>query len=215
MLGKLTSLGVEFTEALWVYLNYQIWQPCLTDEGWNLIVNCITWWVLMHLHHAFSTHHIVVLVELCNVMAAPAPPRQNGGMCTVVAVGGGIWCFNVLAITPLLLGGPISHEGAWVMDEDSYSNKLLMFFPGFQLLFVCQSFIIQFMKVDVNWKVIQWWCLCRRLLYKMEFCPTCGNMLQYELPYMGRPSRFYCPTCPYVCYIENRVGQISFPSSLC
>ncbi|KAF7826213.1 DNA-directed RNA polymerase III subunit RPC10-like [Senna tora] len=39
----------------------------------------------------------------------------------------------------------------------------------------------------------------------MEFCPTCGTLLQYEMPYMGRPSRFYCPTCPYVCYIENKV----------
>ncbi|XP_028779842.1 DNA-directed RNA polymerase III subunit RPC10 [Neltuma alba] len=39
----------------------------------------------------------------------------------------------------------------------------------------------------------------------MEFCPTCGTLLQYELPYMGRPSRFFCPTCPYVCYMENKV----------
>ncbi|KAE8038111.1 hypothetical protein FH972_010653 [Carpinus fangiana] len=39
----------------------------------------------------------------------------------------------------------------------------------------------------------------------MEFCPTCGTMLQYELPYMGRPSRFFCPACPYVCYLENKV----------
>ncbi|KAK8482977.1 hypothetical protein V6N13_022004 [Hibiscus sabdariffa] len=39
----------------------------------------------------------------------------------------------------------------------------------------------------------------------MEFCPTCGNMLQYELPHMGRSSRFYCRTCPYVCHLENKV----------
>ncbi|PPR82824.1 hypothetical protein GOBAR_AA37889 [Gossypium barbadense] len=39
----------------------------------------------------------------------------------------------------------------------------------------------------------------------MEFCPSCGNMLQYELPHMGRPSRFFCPTCPYVCHLENKV----------
>lgn len=46
-----------------------------------------------------------------------------------------------------------------------------------------------------------------RLLFQpaMEFCPTCGNMLQYELPHMGRAARFFCPTCPYVCYLENRV----------
>ena len=129
ILGKLTSLGVEFTEALWIYLIYWIWQPCITNKGWNLIVNCITWWVLMHLYHALSAHHMVLLVELCSVMVAPAPPRQNGATCAVVAVGGGIWCFEVLAITPLLLGGPISHEGAWVVDEDSSCNKLLNVFP--------------------------------------------------------------------------------------
>ncbi|KAL6322088.1 hypothetical protein AAG906_005022 [Vitis piasezkii] len=39
----------------------------------------------------------------------------------------------------------------------------------------------------------------------MEFCPTCGNFLQYELPHMGRPARFFCPTCPYVCHIETKV----------
>ncbi|KAI4328944.1 hypothetical protein L6164_021256 [Bauhinia variegata] len=39
----------------------------------------------------------------------------------------------------------------------------------------------------------------------MEICPACGTMLLYELPDMGRPSRFYCPTCPYVCYIESGV----------
>ncbi|XP_038903069.1 DNA-directed RNA polymerase III subunit RPC10-like [Benincasa hispida] len=39
----------------------------------------------------------------------------------------------------------------------------------------------------------------------MEFCPTCGNMLQFELPNMGKSSRFFCPTCPYVSYLENRV----------
>ncbi|KAK7339632.1 hypothetical protein VNO77_20310 [Canavalia gladiata] len=43
------------------------------------------------------------------------------------------------------------------------------------------------------------------VLLKMEFCPTCGNMLQYELPDLGRPSRFFCAACPYVCHIENRV----------
>ncbi|KAK7258476.1 hypothetical protein RIF29_24055 [Crotalaria pallida] len=47
--------------------------------------------------------------------------------------------------------------------------------------------------------------MVQELVFKMEFCPTCGNMLQYELPNLGRPSRFFCPTCPYVCYIENRI----------
>ncbi|KAH9731376.1 DNA-directed RNA polymerase subunit [Citrus sinensis] len=39
----------------------------------------------------------------------------------------------------------------------------------------------------------------------MEFCPTCGTMLQYELPHMDSPSRFSCPACPYVCNMESRV----------
>ncbi|XP_057981503.1 uncharacterized protein LOC131166896 [Malania oleifera] len=39
----------------------------------------------------------------------------------------------------------------------------------------------------------------------MEFCPSCGMFLRYELPHLGRPARFYCSTCPYVCYIENKV----------
>ncbi|KAF5747229.1 hypothetical protein HS088_TW06G01410 [Tripterygium wilfordii] len=39
----------------------------------------------------------------------------------------------------------------------------------------------------------------------MEFCPTCGMMLQFQLPNMGRPSRFACPACPYVCHIDNKV----------
>ncbi|XP_073308191.1 uncharacterized protein [Primulina huaijiensis] len=39
----------------------------------------------------------------------------------------------------------------------------------------------------------------------MEFCPTCANMLLYELPHMERPARFFCPTCPYICQIENKV----------
>ncbi|KAK9279384.1 hypothetical protein L1049_013063 [Liquidambar formosana] len=39
----------------------------------------------------------------------------------------------------------------------------------------------------------------------MEFCPTCANLLRYELPNMGRPARFFCPTCPYVCYMESKV----------
>ncbi|KAB1219680.1 hypothetical protein CJ030_MR3G011060 [Morella rubra] len=39
----------------------------------------------------------------------------------------------------------------------------------------------------------------------MEFCPTCGNMLLYESADTGRPARFFCPTCPYVCYMESKV----------
>ncbi|KAL6124011.1 hypothetical protein ACLB2K_076527 [Fragaria x ananassa] len=40
----------------------------------------------------------------------------------------------------------------------------------------------------------------------MDFCPDCGGMLQYELPNM-HAARFFCPTCPYVAYMENR-GEI-------
>ncbi|KAK2969607.1 hypothetical protein RJ640_008901 [Escallonia rubra] len=38
----------------------------------------------------------------------------------------------------------------------------------------------------------------------MEFCPTCGMLLQFEMPSFGRGARFFCPTCPYVCQIENK-----------
>ncbi|OVA01493.1 zinc finger protein [Macleaya cordata] len=39
----------------------------------------------------------------------------------------------------------------------------------------------------------------------MEFCPTCGTMLQYEPPNMGNKARLFCPTCPYACQIENQI----------
>ncbi|GAA0160139.1 hypothetical protein Leryth_009991 [Lithospermum erythrorhizon] len=39
----------------------------------------------------------------------------------------------------------------------------------------------------------------------MEFCPTCGMLLQYEMPHMGNPARFFCPTCPYVCPIAPKI----------
>lgn len=48
----------------------------------------------------------------------------------------------------------------------------------------------------------------------MEFCPTCGTMLQYELPHMDRPSRFSCPACPYVCNMESRVSNMHLRLSL-
>ncbi|BBG97681.1 DNA-directed RNA polymerase III subunit RPC10 [Prunus yedoensis var. nudiflora] len=38
----------------------------------------------------------------------------------------------------------------------------------------------------------------------MEFCPSCANMLQYELPNM-HDARFFCPTCPYVAYVDRKV----------
>ncbi|KAL6493937.1 hypothetical protein OROGR_031846 [Orobanche gracilis] len=39
----------------------------------------------------------------------------------------------------------------------------------------------------------------------MEFCPTCANMLLYELPQMEKNARFYCRTCPYICRIDTKV----------
>ncbi|KAM1091203.1 hypothetical protein ACFX2J_018520 [Malus domestica] len=38
----------------------------------------------------------------------------------------------------------------------------------------------------------------------MEFCPGCANMLQYELLNM-HDARFFCPTCPYVAYVDRKV----------
>nr|XP_043613135.1 DNA-directed RNA polymerase III subunit RPC10-like [Erigeron canadensis] len=39
----------------------------------------------------------------------------------------------------------------------------------------------------------------------MEFCPTCGILLKYELPGANHPARFFCPTCPYVTKLEPMV----------
>ncbi|KAJ8447299.1 hypothetical protein Cgig2_013076 [Carnegiea gigantea] len=36
----------------------------------------------------------------------------------------------------------------------------------------------------------------------MEFCPTCANLLQYE---MRIPARLFCRNCPYVCPIPEKV----------
>ncbi|KAL6005650.1 hypothetical protein ACLOJK_006221 [Asimina triloba] len=41
----------------------------------------------------------------------------------------------------------------------------------------------------------------------MEFCPTCANMLQVEPPHVGRRARFFCPTCPYVYSIEQKITK--------
>nr|ADE76569.1 unknown [Picea sitchensis] len=41
----------------------------------------------------------------------------------------------------------------------------------------------------------------------MEFCPTCGNLLQIEHPYMSQSLRFFCPTCPYVFPIERKISK--------
>ncbi|XP_021761688.1 DNA-directed RNA polymerase III subunit RPC10-like [Chenopodium quinoa] len=36
----------------------------------------------------------------------------------------------------------------------------------------------------------------------MEFCPTCANLLQYE---MTNPARFFCRSCHYISPIERKV----------
>uniref|UniRef100_A0A0D6R9A9 DNA-directed RNA polymerase subunit n=1 Tax=Araucaria cunninghamii TaxID=56994 RepID=A0A0D6R9A9_ARACU len=42
----------------------------------------------------------------------------------------------------------------------------------------------------------------------MEFCPTCGNMLQIERPYgVIKALRFFCPTCPYVFPIKGKITK--------
>ncbi|RWW32095.1 hypothetical protein GW17_00003256 [Ensete ventricosum] len=46
----------------------------------------------------------------------------------------------------------------------------------------------------------------------MEFCPMCGNLLQIEPAVSGRRLRFFCPTCPYVCPVTNKVAP--FPHHL-
>ncbi|XP_077248503.1 DNA-directed RNA polymerase, subunit M, archaeal [Tasmannia lanceolata] len=44
----------------------------------------------------------------------------------------------------------------------------------------------------------------------MEFCPFCGNMLLIEKAQMGRRSRLFCPTCPYVSQIHNEISRKKF-----
>ncbi|XP_072960687.1 uncharacterized protein [Typha angustifolia] len=39
----------------------------------------------------------------------------------------------------------------------------------------------------------------------MDFCPYCGMLLQIEPARSGRKLRLFCPTCPYVCPVENKI----------
>ncbi|CAM6023129.1 unnamed protein product [Sphagnum balticum] len=41
----------------------------------------------------------------------------------------------------------------------------------------------------------------------MEFCPTCANLLLIENARMGKPLRFFCPTCPYIFPIERKISK--------
>ncbi|KAG0466291.1 hypothetical protein HPP92_017325 [Vanilla planifolia] len=39
----------------------------------------------------------------------------------------------------------------------------------------------------------------------MEFCPSCGVLLEIEAAGGGRKMRFFCPTCPYICPINVKM----------
>ncbi|KAK1285280.1 hypothetical protein QJS10_CPB20g00366 [Acorus calamus] len=38
----------------------------------------------------------------------------------------------------------------------------------------------------------------------MEFCPTCGVLLQIDIETKLRLS---CPICPYICYLEGKIKR--------
>ncbi|XP_068651351.1 uncharacterized protein [Aristolochia californica] len=44
----------------------------------------------------------------------------------------------------------------------------------------------------------------------MEFCPNCANLLQVEQTSAGNRFRLFCPTCPYVCEIKNKIVKNQF-----
>ncbi|KAK3154882.1 hypothetical protein QOZ80_2AG0140550 [Eleusine coracana subsp. coracana] len=39
----------------------------------------------------------------------------------------------------------------------------------------------------------------------MEFCPSCGTLLQIDPGTGSHRLRFFCPICPYVCGIQNKI----------
>ncbi|KAM0827149.1 hypothetical protein ACQ4PT_068385 [Festuca glaucescens] len=39
----------------------------------------------------------------------------------------------------------------------------------------------------------------------MDFCPACGMLLQIQPATGGHRLRLFCPTCPYVCPIKNKI----------
>ncbi|KAK1618792.1 hypothetical protein QYE76_024309 [Lolium multiflorum] len=45
----------------------------------------------------------------------------------------------------------------------------------------------------------------------MDFCPACGMLLQIQPATGGHRLRLFCPTCPYVCPIKNKVCPESLP----
>nr|KAJ0220692.1 hypothetical protein LSAT_V11C200097350 [Lactuca sativa] len=45
----------------------------------------------------------------------------------------------------------------------------------------------------------------------MEFCPTYGMLLKYELPNWHLPARIFCPTCQIKrkqCLVKNEIDPI-------
>nr|KAJ0200469.1 hypothetical protein LSAT_V11C600329020 [Lactuca sativa] len=51
--------------------------------------------------------------------------------------------------------------------------------------------------------------ICHQLqrVVDIEFCPTYGMLLKYELSNLHLPARFFCPTCPYVSQIEQKIKR--------
>ena len=47
----------------------------------------------------------------------------------------------------------------------------------------------------------------RRRSAAMEFCPACGLLLQIDPGTGGHRLRLYCPVCPYVCPMQNKVPR--------
>jgi len=41
----------------------------------------------------------------------------------------------------------------------------------------------------------------------MEFCPACGLLLQIDPGTGGHRLRLFCPVCPYVCPMQNKVPR--------
>nr|CAB3450661.1 unnamed protein product [Digitaria exilis] len=39
----------------------------------------------------------------------------------------------------------------------------------------------------------------------MEFCPSCGLLLQIDPGTGSHRLRLFCPVCPYVCCIQNKI----------
>ncbi|KAL8159410.1 hypothetical protein V2J09_000947, partial [Rumex salicifolius] len=45
----------------------------------------------------------------------------------------------------------------------------------------------------------------KEVFSSMEFCPTCGNIAQYDISRDGEPAKFFCRSCPYICHLDAKV----------